>query len=71
MVGIVGAGQLARMMYQAAIPLGIRVRVLAERPDEAAALVAADVSLGSPRSADDLTAFAAQCDVVTFDHELV
>ena len=70
-VGIVGAGQLARMMYQAAIPLGIRVRVLAERPDEAAALIAADVSLGSPRSVDDLTAFAAQCDVVTFDHELV
>jgi 5-(carboxyamino)imidazole ribonucleotide synthase len=70
-VGIVGAGQLARMMYQAAIPLGIRVRVLAGRPDEAAALVARDVSLGSPHSAADLTAFAEQCDVVTFDHELV
>ena len=27
-VGIVGAGQLARMMIQAAIPLGIEVRVL-------------------------------------------
>ncbi len=70
-VGIVGAGQLARMMYQAAIPLGIRIRVLAERPDEAAALIAADVTLGSPHSAADLAAFAAQCDVVTFDHELV
>jgi 5-(carboxyamino)imidazole ribonucleotide synthase len=70
-VGIVGAGQLARMMYQAAIPLGIRVPVLAEREDEAAALVAHDVRLGSPRSAADLAAFAADCDVVTFDHELV
>lgn len=70
-VGIVGAGQLARMMYQAAIPMGIRVRVLAERPDEAAALVAADVHLGSPRSVANLTAFAGLCDVVTFDHELV
>ena len=70
-VGIVGAGQLARMTYQAAIPLGIRVRLLAERPDEAAALVAAAVTLGSPHSAADLAAFAAGCDVVTFDHELV
>ena len=70
-VGIVGAGQLARMMYQAAIPLGVRVRVLAGRPDEAAALVARDVTLGSPHSAADLVAFAERCDVVTFDHELV
>lgn len=70
-VGIVGAGQLARMMYQAAIPLGIRVPVLAERADEAAALVAHDVRFGSPRLAADLAAFAADCDVVTFDHELV
>lgn len=70
-VGIVGGGQLARMMYQAAIPLGIRVPILAERADEAAALVAHDVMLGSPRSAADLAAFATKCDVITFDHELV
>lgn len=59
------------MAYQAAIPLGIRIRLLAERADDAAALVAQDVVLGSPRSADDLAAFAAGCDVLTFDHELV
>ncbi len=70
-VGIVGAGQLARMTYQAAITLGLRVRILAERADDAAALVARDVTLGSPRSPGDLAAFAAACDVVTFDHELV
>jgi len=28
-VGVVGGGQLARMMYQAAIPLGIDMYVLA------------------------------------------
>ena len=69
-LGIVGAGQLARMTYQAAIALGVPVRVLAERPDEAAALVAADVALGSASSWEDLSAFAATVDVVTFDHEL-
>ncbi|TAK77879.1 MAG: 5-(carboxyamino)imidazole ribonucleotide synthase [Dehalococcoidia bacterium] len=70
-VGIVGAGQLARMTYQAAISLGIGVRVLAERPDESAARVCPAVDIGSPNSRDDLVAFAARCDVVTLDHELV
>ena len=70
-VGIVGAGQLARMTYQAAIALGVGVRVLAERADESAARVCPQVDIGSPNSRDDLIAFAARCDVVTLDHELV
>lgn len=70
-VGIVGGGQLARMMIQAAIPLGIGVRVLAERADDSAARVCPDVVIGSPDSIDDLVAFAAGCDAVTLDHELV
>jgi len=68
---MVGAGQLARMTCQAAIPLGVRVRLLAERSDDAAALVCPDVTLGSPTSAAELAAFATGCDVATFDHELV
>ncbi len=44
---------------------------MAEHADDAAALVAADVTIGSPTSASDLRAFAARCDVLTFDHELV
>jgi 5-(carboxyamino)imidazole ribonucleotide synthase len=70
-VGIVGAGQLARMMYQAAIPLAIPVRVLAARDDDGAARIARDVMIGQPDSLDDLRRFAATCDIVTFDHELV
>ncbi|MGH3990377.1 MAG: 5-(carboxyamino)imidazole ribonucleotide synthase, partial [Pseudonocardiaceae bacterium] len=38
-VGMVGAGQLARMTHQAAVALGQSLRVLAEGPDEPAALV--------------------------------
>ena len=70
-VGMVGGGQLARMTHQAAIALGLSLRVLAEHPDDAAALVTPDVELGA---ADDLSAlrrFAKTCDVVTFDHEHV
>lgn len=70
-VGILGAGQLARMTYQASIPLGIRLSVLGEHPQDPAALIAANVTCGSPRSLETVTAFAAGCDVLTFDHELV
>jgi 5-(carboxyamino)imidazole ribonucleotide synthase len=70
-VGMVGAGQLARMTHQAAIPLGQSLRILADSADDGAALVAADVVVGDYRSLDDLRRFAQTCDVVTFDHEHV
>jgi 5-(carboxyamino)imidazole ribonucleotide synthase len=70
-VGMVGAGQLARMTHQAAIALGQSLRILADSPDDGAALVAHDVEVGDYRSLDDLRRFAAGCDVVTWDHEHV
>jgi len=70
-VGMVGGGQLARMTGQAAVSLGIGFRVLATSPGESAGLVTAGTQIGDHRSIDDLTAFAAGCDVVTFDHEHV
>jgi 5-(carboxyamino)imidazole ribonucleotide synthase len=70
-VGIVGAGQLARMMHQAAIPLGQSPRILADSPDDGAALVARDVVVGDYRDLEDLRRFAVGCDVITFDHEHV
>jgi 5-(carboxyamino)imidazole ribonucleotide synthase len=68
---MVGAGQLARMTAQAAIGLGIDFRVLAERADDSAAQVSAGTTIGNHRSASDVLAFGAGCDVVTFDHEHV
>ena len=38
-VGIIGAGQLARMMIQASISLGIECRILAKSLDDSAALI--------------------------------
>ncbi|MHA6805616.1 5-(carboxyamino)imidazole ribonucleotide synthase [Salinifilum ghardaiensis] len=70
-VGMIGGGQLARMTHQAAIPLGQSLRVLAASPDESAASVASDVRIGTHTDLDALRAFAAECDVVTFDHEHV
>jgi 5-(carboxyamino)imidazole ribonucleotide synthase len=70
-VGMIGAGQLARMTTAAAVGLDVSFRVLAAAPDESAAQVCADTVLGDFRSTDDLLAFAAGCDVITFDHEHV
>jgi 5-(carboxyamino)imidazole ribonucleotide synthase len=70
-VGMVGAGQLARMTHQAAIALGQSLRILADSADDGAALVASDVVVGDYRSLDDLRAFARGCDALTFDHEHV
>jgi len=68
---MVGGGQLARMTAAAAVGLGATFRVLAESENESAALVTHDVTIGSHRSLSDVSAFAGQCDVITFDHEHV
>ncbi len=70
-VGVVGAGQLGRMLHQAAIGLGVRLRFLGEREDDPAIEVAPAWELGSAHSAADLARFAEGCDVLTFEHELV
>jgi 5-(carboxyamino)imidazole ribonucleotide synthase len=68
-VGVVGGGQLARMMVPAAVELGIDIRVLAEGPDMSAAIAA--TAEGDYHDADTVLAFARDVDVVTFDHEHV
>src|SRR6201994_1337932 len=70
-VGMVGGGQLARMTAAAAVGLGVTFRVLSESDSESAALVTHDVVVGSHLSLSAIAAFAAECDVITFDHEHV
>lgn len=70
-VGIVGAGQLARMMAQAAIPLGIDITLLAASEDDGAAKVVPKLVIGPPDDPERLRELASKVDVVTFDHELV
>lgn len=70
-VGVLGAGQLARMMAETAAALGIQLRVFADSPTDSAALVVGDTTVGQ---LDDLAAvfkFAQSVDVITLDHELV
>jgi 5-(carboxyamino)imidazole ribonucleotide synthase len=70
-VGMIGAGQLARMTHQAAIALGQSLKVLAGDPAESAAVVTPATVLGDYRDVEDLRGFAKGCTVLTFDHEHV
>ncbi len=70
-LAVVGGGQLARMMAQAAVALGVPLRLLAEGPAVSAAQVVPDTTVGDYRDLDDLRTVAAGCAVVTFDHEHV
>lgn len=70
-VGVVGGGQLARMLAEAASPLGVRLRVLAAASDEGASEVVPEIVTGAPDDPDALRSFAGSVDVVTFDHENV
>lgn len=68
-VGVIGGGQLARMMQPAAIALGIELKVLAEA--EGSSAKSATSMVGDYKDLDTLKAFASTVDVITFDHEHV
>lgn len=68
-VGVIGAGQLARMMTPAAVELDIDLRVFAEAAGASASLVTTVV--GDHVDAEQVLAFARDVDVITFDHEHV
>ncbi|WP_343286119.1 5-(carboxyamino)imidazole ribonucleotide synthase [Aeromicrobium sp. PE09-221] len=70
-LAVIGGGQLARMMQQPAIALGIDIRLLAEGPDVSAAQVIVDHTVGDYTDLDTLRRITAGADVVTFDHEHV
>ena len=70
-IGVIGGGQLARMMYQAAIPLGLGVKLLAEEADGSAAQVIPNVTVGDYTDPQTVLDFARTCDAITFDHEHV
>ncbi|TAP44440.1 5-(carboxyamino)imidazole ribonucleotide synthase [Arthrobacter sp. S39] len=70
-IGVVGGGQLARMMAPAATALGFELRVLAEAEDVSAVSAVANSPVGDYRDLQTLLDFAQGLDVMTFDHEHV
>ena len=66
-VGILGAGQMARMLIEAATRLNIEIKLLSKSSEESAALIANNVIVGDIDSYSDLSVFALDTDVITFD----
>ncbi|UDY22769.1 5-(carboxyamino)imidazole ribonucleotide synthase [Nocardioides sp. Kera G14] len=70
-LAVIGGGQLARMMAQPAIALGLPLRLLAEAEGVSAAQVIPDQQVGDYRDLPTLRAVTEGCAAVTFDHEHV
>jgi 5-(carboxyamino)imidazole ribonucleotide synthase len=69
-VGVIGAGQLARMMVAPALDLGISLSLFAGSDQESGAQVAPHV-VGLLSDTQSVLTWASTCDVVTFEHELI
>jgi 5-(carboxyamino)imidazole ribonucleotide synthase len=68
-IGILGGGQLGRMLALAAAPLGFRCHIYCPDPDSPAFDVAAARTLASYDDAAALSAFAKTVDIVTYEFE--
>jgi 5-(carboxyamino)imidazole ribonucleotide synthase len=68
-VGVIGGGQLARMLTVPAINLGLELKVLAEAASSSASL--ATTTVGDFNDLQTVLNFAEGVDVITFDHEHV
>jgi 5-(carboxyamino)imidazole ribonucleotide synthase len=70
-IGILGGGQLGRMLANAAAELGFDVAIYTPEADSPASRVAAHTIVGDYRDAAKLAVFAKQIDVVTSEFENV
>ncbi|KFI27108.1 5-(carboxyamino)imidazole ribonucleotide synthase [Haematobacter massiliensis] len=71
MIGILGGGQLGRMLSVAAARLGLRCHIYDPAPSPPAAQVAERVTTAAWEDREALVAFAASVDVVTYEFENV
>jgi 5-(carboxyamino)imidazole ribonucleotide synthase len=69
-VGVIGAGQLARMSIAPATALGVDLLLLAADSQDSGAQITNHI-VGDYKDLETVRAFAKKCDVVTFEHELI
>lgn len=70
-LGILGGGQLGRMLLQAAVDFDLHVRVLDPDPDAPCRWIAPEFVQGSFRDFDTVYAFGQGCDLITIEIESV
>jgi len=69
-LGVVGGGQLGRMLAEAAAPLGVEVIIMDPTPECPASAVARDQIVADFDDPDGIHALAARADALTFEIEL-
>ena len=70
-IGILGGGQLGRMLAMAAAQLGYRVHIYSPEPESIAAEVSAAFTCARWDDAEAMARFAADCAVITYEFENV
>lgn len=70
-LGILGGGQLGRMLLQSAIDFDLHVRVLDPDPDAPCRWIAPEFVQGSFRDFETVYAFGKDCDLITIEIESV
>ncbi|NTU77862.1 MAG: 5-(carboxyamino)imidazole ribonucleotide synthase [Chloroflexales bacterium] len=70
-IGIFGGGQLAQMLTQSAIALGVETAIFERSPDSPAGRLTQREVVGSWEDPEALARFAAHCDLVTLENEFI
>jgi 5-(carboxyamino)imidazole ribonucleotide synthase len=70
-IGIFGGGQLAQMLTQAAVSLGLETAIFERTPDSPAGRLTRHEVVGPWDDPEALALFADQCDLVTLENEFV
>ena len=70
-IGIIGSGQLARMLCLRGREMGLKVHVLSDKKDDPASQVCTQWHKGNPLDLKDLKKFADNVDIVTFESEFI
>src|SRR5262249_43926701 len=70
-VGILGSGQLARMLAEAAQRLNLQPKILAANPRDSATTVGAEVIVGSLDNEAALKEFFSKTDITTYESDFL
>lgn len=68
-IGIIGGGQLARMLALSAYPLGFKIVIYSNEEDSSATLISNKSIIGDYNDEDKLLEFASSVDILTFEFE--
>lgn len=70
-IGILGGGQLARMLIESSYKFGFDFKILANEEDSPAGMVTRYFQAGDYNNENDLIEFAKDCDVITLENEFI